>query len=137
MPYSLAINNTRASNPKIVCTNTGEVRYDIFKGAFTKNDALTYLPFQDAFLFTPNVSASIAMQVENALNGVSAPERRGLEQHDAELYRRGSVQKRYDEWLREMSKRHYGFEKRIAENLTYGYKTTDVGFAAAIFFIIK
>ena len=137
MPVALAINNTRGANPKIVCTNTGEVRYDVFKGSFTKNGAITALPFKDAFVYAPNVSASIAMQVENALNGVSAPEKRGLEERDVELYGRGSVQKRYDEWLREMSKRHYGFERRIAENLTYGYKTTDVGFTPAIHFTIK
>ena len=38
MPVALAINNTRASIPNIMITNSGSQRFDVYAGPFTKND---------------------------------------------------------------------------------------------------
>lgn len=108
-------------------TNSGELRFDIFSGMFTRNDQFTSLPFADAFLFIPNVSLSVANAVLPALNVQSADTKRALrEGREAELYARGNVDARYMAWLEEMARRDGAREKRAAANLTLGYVTTDV-----------
>ncbi|KAF7344437.1 Metallophos domain-containing protein [Mycena sanguinolenta] len=129
MPVALTINNTRAGNPHVMITNSGEMRFDIFAGTFTKNDQLTASPFADSFLFIPDVPFSAASAVLPALNGPSAKKRRRDQGVEAELWARGYVEARYREWLEEMYQRdlqHRGEERRAAENLTLGYVTTDV-----------
>ncbi|KAF9562958.1 hypothetical protein CPC08DRAFT_816825 [Agrocybe pediades] len=124
-PVALAINNTRASIPNIMITNSGSQRFDIYAGPFTKNDQLTASPFADSFLFIPNVPFSVANQVLPALNNAGADERRELqERRDHELYSRGHVDQVYSRWLAEQDRRS-GLERRAARNLTLGYVTTD------------
>lgn len=94
-------------------------------GPFTKNDQLTASPFADAFLFIPNVTASVANQVLPALNNAGANNRRSVEDREEELYSRGYVGTRYRRWLAEMDRRN-GLERRAAGNLTLGYVTNDV-----------
>ena len=110
----------------MIC-NSGELRFDVLKGAFTKNDQFTAAPFTDSFLFIPNVPFSIANAVLPALNNQGAEEKRALfEGREDELYARGDVNKRYREWLREMANRDIEKAKRAAQNLTLGYVTQDV-----------
>ncbi|KAJ7728959.1 Metallo-dependent phosphatase-like protein [Mycena maculata] len=130
MPVALTINNTRASIPNIMITNSGELRFDIFSGTFTKNDQLTASPFMDSFLYIPNVTFSAASAVLPALNGEGADNRRRDPGVQAELWARGYVEARYHEWLGEMYQRDLqrrGGERRASapENLTLGYVTTD------------
>ena len=122
LPVALAINNTRANIPNIFITNSGELRFDIYAGPFDKNDQLTALPFDDAFLFIPNVTAGVANKVLPALNHDSSNERRRSYE---ELYGRGYVDHVYRAWLEEMDKRS-GVERRATHNLTLGYVTSDV-----------
>lgn len=125
LPVALAINNTRANIPNIIITNSGELRFDIYAGPFTKNDQLTTLPFADAFLFIPNITAGVAKQVVTTLNGDGANERRrALERRYAELWGRGHVDHVYREWLADMDRRS-GHERRAMHNLTLGYVTDD------------
>ncbi|KAF7798239.1 hypothetical protein EIP86_009456 [Pleurotus ostreatoroseus] len=121
LPVALAINNTRANIPNIFITNSGELRFDIYAGPFNKNDQLTALPFDDAFLFIPNVAAGVANKILPALNHDSSSERRRSYE---ELYGRGYVDHVYRAWLEEMDKRS-GVERRAARNLTLGYVTSD------------
>lgn len=126
-PTVLAINNTRASIPNLMITNSGSQRFDVYAGSFTKNDQLTASPFTDAFLFIPNVPLSVAKLVLPALNGVGVTSRRSfseLEGREAILYGRGYVDKRYMEWLEEMDRRGR-VGRRAAQNLTLGYVTQD------------
>lgn len=126
-PVALAINNTRASIPNIMITNSGSQRFDIYAGSFTKNDQLTASPFADAFLFIPNVTFSVANQVLPTLNNAGANERRAMmEAREHELYGRGYVDTVYSKWLEEMDKKNDGMARRTAQNLTLGYVTTDV-----------
>ncbi|KAJ7634954.1 Metallo-dependent phosphatase-like protein [Roridomyces roridus] len=126
LPIGLAVNNTRASIPNIMITNSGELRFDIFAGTFTKNDQLTASPFMDSFLFIPNVTAGVAKGVVEGLNGggLDAVGRRA-EDVQAERWARGYVEARYREWLKEMHERDSPTRRDVAENLTLGYVTTD------------
>ncbi|KAJ7905761.1 5'-nucleotidase [Mycena olivaceomarginata] len=76
MPIALTVNNTRASVPNIMITNSGSLRFDIYAGPFTKNDQLTASSFADSFLYIPNVPFSVANAVLPALNGAGADNRK-------------------------------------------------------------
>ncbi|KAG8220507.1 5'-nucleotidase [Butyriboletus roseoflavus] len=119
-PVALTINNTRAGIPNIIITNSGELRFNVFKGPFTKNDQLTAAPFTDSFFYIPNVTASVANQVLPALNYGGSAKRSELER---ELWGRGHVESRYRSWLEDMGRRQ--IQTMNATNLTLGYVTTD------------
>ena len=118
LPTALAINNTRSNISNIIITNSGELRFDIYKGPFTKNDQLTASSFTDAFLYIADVPLDVASAVLPALNGEGANGRR-------ELAARGDVEMQYRNWLESMYARA-GPERRAAQNLTLGYVTQDV-----------
>ncbi|PFH52209.1 hypothetical protein AMATHDRAFT_2451 [Amanita thiersii Skay4041] len=127
VPTALAVNNTRANIPNIIITNSGSQRFDIYTGAFTRNDQFTVSPFTDAFLFIPNVPLSAASKVLPALNDAGSNQRRTieeLEKREKEMYARGEVEHRYRAWLESMSKRGEAMDAK-AENLTLGYVTQD------------
>lgn len=126
-PVALAINNTRAAIPNIMITNSGSQRFDVYSGAFTKNDQLTASPFTDAFLFLTDIPFGVARQVLPALNAAGANEkRRRWAEAERERYGRGAVDVRYNAWLEDMAHREGAVEKRAAGNLTLGYVTKDV-----------
>ncbi|KAF9222392.1 hypothetical protein BS17DRAFT_783645 [Gyrodon lividus] len=121
-PVALAINNTRAGVPNIMITNSGELRFNVFAGAFTKNDQLTAAPFTDSFFYIANITFSIANQVLPSLNHVGAAKRDELAM---ELWGRGVVESRYRAWLEAMDKRAAVKGRSAQQNLTLGYVTTD------------
>ncbi|KAJ7272004.1 Metallo-dependent phosphatase-like protein [Mycena haematopus] len=128
MPVALTVNNSRASLPNIMITNSGSLRFDIYAGAFTKNDQLTASPFADSFLYIPNVPFAVANGVLPALNGAGADNRKRDETVEAELWARGYVGTRYREWLDNMARRDEALgsnSRRAAANLTLGYVTSD------------
>ncbi|KAI0039404.1 hypothetical protein FA95DRAFT_1585296 [Auriscalpium vulgare] len=125
LPVALAVNNTRASVPSLVITNSGVLRFDVYVGPFDKNDQLTASPFDDSFLYITNVTLDVANQVLPALNNAGANKKREvLEGREEELYRRGAVDMRYRRWLEGMHLRA-SEERRAATNLTLGYVTKD------------
>ena len=127
MVYALTLNNTRGAKPPVMFVNAGELRYDIYGGAFTKNDQLTASPFTDSFLYIPDVPLSVVAQVLPGLNGVGAPAKRELlEAREAERYARGDVSGRYQKWLEQMHRYSGENQRRAQENLTLGYVTNDV-----------
>ncbi|KAK7020432.1 Metallophos domain-containing protein [Favolaschia claudopus] len=123
MPVALTVNNSRASIPNIMITNSGSLRFDIYAGPFTKNDQLTASPFADSFLYIPNLPFSVANAVLPALNGAGADNRKRDAAVEAELWARGYVGTRYREWMEDMARRNA--EKRPTANLTLGYVTSD------------
>ena len=126
VPVALAINNTRANIPNVMITNSGALRFDVHAGPFTKNDQLTASPFNDAFLYIANVTAGVANQVLPALNNAGANKRkRDVLEGEAELYKRGFVDRRFRAWLRDMNVNALGMERRSMGNLTLGYVTQD------------
>ena len=132
-PFVLAINNTRASIPNIIITNSGSQRFDVYAGPFTKNDQLTATPFIDSFKFIPNIALSIANEVLSSLNDAGANKRRAFQEV---LQKRGNklhdVDKVYRRWLKEMDRRNQ-VELHAGTNLTLGYVTTDVRFVTFFF----
>ena len=107
-------------------TNSGSQRFDIFAGAFTKNDQLTASPFDDSFLYIPAVPAGVVNTVFATLNNDGANERkRGVARREGPMYGRGHVEHIYREWLEEMDARS-GVERRAMQNATIGYVTSDV-----------
>ncbi|CAL1711447.1 unnamed protein product [Somion occarium] len=126
MPVALTVNNTRASIPNLMITNSGSLRFDVLQGPFTKNDQLTASPFADAFLFIPNITAGVANKVLPTLNNAGSENRKreAREAWERELYARGEVEMIYRRWLEEMDKRN-GIERRAAGNATLGYVTHD------------
>jgi len=126
------VNNTRSNIPNLIIAISGSQRFDIYAGPFTKNDQLTVSPFNNGFLFIPNVTFSDASQILPTLNNAGASQRRAvmeeLEARELESYGKGYVDMVYRKWLEEMDARNGGFERRAAQNLTLGYVTADVCF---------
>ena len=71
----------RASNPRVIIVNTGALRFDLFRGAFTADDAFIVAPFADEFLYLPNVSAAMAAKVLPILNKEPVEKRRAEHEH--------------------------------------------------------
>ncbi|KAJ7921958.1 Metallo-dependent phosphatase-like protein [Mycena leptocephala] len=128
MPVAPTVNNTRASIPNIMITNSGSLRFDIYAGPFTKNNQLTVLSYADPFLYIPNVPFSVANGVLPALNGAGMNHRKSDEAVEAELWTRGYVGTRYREWMEDMARRNAevdGQARFALAKLTPGYVTTD------------
>jgi len=130
MPIALTTNNTRKDNPKIIITNSGSLRFDLFAGQFTKNDQLIVSPFDDTFLFIPGIPFSVASQVLDEINDSGTDvKKRAAEISERRLAVRmgaaSSVRTLYGQWRREMYERGLELERRAPGNLTLGYVTKD------------
>ncbi|KZV66464.1 hypothetical protein PENSPDRAFT_612591 [Peniophora sp. CONT] len=121
LPLSLSVNNTRASEiPAYILVQSGGLRFDVFKGSFTKNDQLTASPFTNAFVYIANVTLNQGQKVLAGLNGDTTVARRSLERNLGEE----KYEARYHEWVRDMADAHFA-KRDVAENLTLGYVTQD------------
>jgi hypothetical protein len=66
----MCVRPDRADVPRVVIVNTGGVRFDVFEGPFTKDNALIVLPFESAFRYIPDVPYEMAVKVVPILNGL-------------------------------------------------------------------
>lgn len=57
---AVVVNETRADKARVTIVNTGSVRFDLHKGPFLYDDAFIVSPFEDIFLYIPDVPYSIA-----------------------------------------------------------------------------
>ncbi|KAK4250984.1 Metallo-dependent phosphatase-like protein [Corynascus novoguineensis] len=64
----VAINPSRKDVPRLVIFNTGAIRFDIFKGAFTRDATYIVSPFLSTFTYIPDVPYSMARKVIKLLN---------------------------------------------------------------------
>ena len=62
----------RANSSSLIIMNSGSQRFDVFAGAFTKNDQYIVSPFRDAFLFVPDVPWHAAQRLVHRLNELGA-----------------------------------------------------------------
>ena len=62
----------RANASNLIIMNSGSQRFDVFAGAFTKNDQYIVSPFRDAFLFVPDVPWYVARRLVHRLNELGA-----------------------------------------------------------------
>ncbi len=54
------VNPSRAAKSRLVYSNTGGIRFDMYKGPFTFDDSFIVSPFTDVFLYIPDVPYSQA-----------------------------------------------------------------------------
>ncbi|SPN99957.1 related to 5^ nucleotidase [Cephalotrichum gorgonifer] len=64
----VATKEDRADVPRLVIFNTGGIRFDIFKGAFTRDSAFLVSPFVSTLQYVPDVPYEIARKVITLLN---------------------------------------------------------------------
>ena len=105
--------------------NTGSLRFDVFAGAFTKNDQFTSSPFTNYFLYIPSVPAGVANAVLAELTKEGETRRRRSLEFEAQRDARGEVDHIYRAWLERMDGAHDA-ARRDAQNTTLGYVTSDV-----------
>lgn len=69
LPFSVRKSSRVEKGAKaLVITNTGAIRFDIFKGAFTKDTKFLVSPFTSGFRYLPDVPYKAASQVIKLLN---------------------------------------------------------------------
>lgn len=56
------------SNDRIILINTGGIRYDLYKGEFTRNSLFTVSPFQNMWRVLPSVPTNVALKLKGILN---------------------------------------------------------------------
>ncbi|KAI0467460.1 ser/Thr protein phosphatase family [Xylaria cf. heliscus] len=66
------VNKDRADKPRLTIVNTGAIRFDIFKGAFTKDSTYLISPFTSKFNYVPDVPYDVAKKVLQLLNSGGA-----------------------------------------------------------------
>ena len=64
----MVLNGKGALGPRIAIANTGAMRFDIFKGPFTKDTTFTVSPFTTGFRYLTNVPFDIADRLLTVLN---------------------------------------------------------------------
>ena len=64
----IATKEDRADVPRLVVFNTGGIRFDIFKGPFTRDSTFLVSPFISTLKYIPDVPYDIASKVINLLN---------------------------------------------------------------------
>jgi hypothetical protein len=62
-------NKQRKDKSRVAIMNTGGIRFDIFKGAFTRDSTYIVSPFVSGFNYVPDVPYNIASKILTILNG--------------------------------------------------------------------
>ncbi|KAI0402478.1 ser/Thr protein phosphatase family [Xylaria palmicola] len=74
----VVVNKERADKPRLTIINTGAIRFDIFKGPFTKDSTYLISPFTSTFNYVPDVSYDVAKKVLQLLNSGGQVFKEGL-----------------------------------------------------------
>ncbi|RYP87845.1 hypothetical protein DL769_000437 [Monosporascus sp. CRB-8-3] len=64
----IVVNEARRDMPRLAILNTGAVRFDIFKGPFTRDSTFLVSPFTSGFAYVPDVAYPVASKVLQLLN---------------------------------------------------------------------
>ncbi|KAI1434125.1 ser/Thr protein phosphatase family [Xylaria sp. CBS 124048] len=67
LPDSI-VNENRTDKPRLTIVNTGAIRFDIFKGPFTKDSTYLLSPFTSKFNYVPDVPYEVAKKVLQLIN---------------------------------------------------------------------
>ncbi|EFY89549.1 ser/Thr protein phosphatase [Metarhizium acridum CQMa 102] len=65
----VVVNKKRKDKSRLAILNTGGIRFDIFKGPFTRDSTYIVSPFTSGFNYVPDVPYNIASKVLTILNG--------------------------------------------------------------------
>ncbi|KAI3323308.1 Metallo-dependent phosphatase-like protein [Xylariaceae sp. AK1471] len=122
------VNETRKATARYVISNTGGIRFDMYKGPFTYDDSFIVSPFRDAFLYIPKVPYALASTLLGALNNAGASGKRDLGYMPVErdicvdpIVEPRSEIKRDENLLNSLR----GVTRRQTVDLVPGYTTTD------------
>jgi hypothetical protein len=74
----IVVNKERKDTARYIISNTGGIRFDMYKGPFTYDDSFIISPFRDAFLYIPNVPYALASTLLGALNHAGASGKRDV-----------------------------------------------------------
>ncbi|KAI0874158.1 ser/Thr protein phosphatase family [Hypoxylon argillaceum] len=74
----VVVNEDRQDVARYIISNTGGIRFDMYKGPFTFDDSFIVSPFLDAFLYIPSVPYAQASTLLGALNNAGASGKRSL-----------------------------------------------------------
>ncbi|KAI1259335.1 ser/Thr protein phosphatase family [Xylariaceae sp. FL1019] len=72
------VEDDRKAKARYIISNTGGIRFDMYKGPFTYDDSFIVSPFEDAFLYIPDVPFNQASGLLDALNNAGASGKRSL-----------------------------------------------------------
>ncbi len=72
------ISEERKDTARYIISNTGGIRFDLYKGPFTYDDSFIVSPFLDAFLYIKDVPYPQASKLLGALNHAGASQKRSL-----------------------------------------------------------
>ncbi|GJN69456.1 hypothetical protein PLICBS_003504 [Purpureocillium lilacinum] len=64
----IVVSDTRKEKSRLAIVNTGGIRFDIFKGPFTRDSTYTVSPFTSGFSYVPDVPYDVASKVIGLLN---------------------------------------------------------------------
>jgi hypothetical protein len=64
----MVVNEDRKDKPRVAIVNTGGIRFDIFKGPFTRDSTYIVSPFVSTFKYIPDVPYKVAQKVIEILN---------------------------------------------------------------------
>ncbi|KIJ33527.1 hypothetical protein M422DRAFT_35441 [Sphaerobolus stellatus SS14] len=124
LPTTLKLSSTRGDIPAMFVANSGVLRYDVFKGSFTRNDQYIVSPFQNTFEYVQNISRSVAAQVVDELNRSGLPSLEKLYSENTSIDQADPFEV-YSRWLQGQWERWNSEPSSSTENLTLGYVTTD------------
>ncbi|EJD02036.1 uncharacterized protein FOMMEDRAFT_134660 [Fomitiporia mediterranea MF3/22] len=137
IPTALQLNTTQTDIPVPFIAISGSQRFDIFEGAFTRNDQFATSPDINAFVFVSGVEYGVAKQVVGRLNeddGTAAKKKRSTKKRREwmeKLYERGDIGMRYRAWLEDMDVQYRVLSGELGRRddngtaETMGYVTTD------------
>ncbi|KAJ3566755.1 hypothetical protein NPX13_g7018 [Xylaria arbuscula] len=72
------VQEERSDKARYIISNTGSIRFDMYKGPFTFDDSFIISPFTDAFLYIKDVPYEQASKLLDALNNAGASQKRSL-----------------------------------------------------------
>ncbi|PFH62838.1 hypothetical protein XA68_11619 [Ophiocordyceps unilateralis] len=64
----VVVNDSRSDRPRLAFINSGGIRFDVFKGPFTRDALLAASPFDNHFVFVADVPYAVARKVLGILN---------------------------------------------------------------------
>ncbi|KAF2970400.1 hypothetical protein GQX73_g3246 [Xylaria multiplex] len=74
----VVVSEERNDTARYIISNTGGIRFDMYKGPFTYDDSFIVSPFVDAFLYIKDVPYAQASALLGALNNAGASGKRSL-----------------------------------------------------------
>lgn len=127
---NLLVRPDRPAKPMVIL-NTGSVRFDIFKGPFTRNDQWIMQPFANNFLYVKDVPTSLARRVlpylnivgEHGFAAAGAPSEASLSTDEAKARDDADVEQHYQRSLKHAAASHALTAR--SDRLTLGYVTKD------------